>query len=75
MNLELRIEQAINRAKRFIERLTVDSEINRPKRIVTSDDDFFSWDNEHRTAKYKTGTDDRLVDGGVDVLKKLKEHN
>lgn len=51
MNLELRTEQAINRAKRFIERLTVDSEINRPKRIVTSEDDFFSWDNEHRCKK------------------------
>ena len=51
MDIELRSERAISRAGRFIERLTIDSEVNRPSRIVRSDDDFFSWDNEHRCKK------------------------
>ena len=49
--LELRIKNALRTANAFVERLTVCSEVNRPRKIVTSENDFFSWDNEHRSRK------------------------
>lgn len=49
--LELRVKNALRAANAFVERLTVCSEVNRPRKIVTSENDFFSWDNEHRSRK------------------------
>ena len=50
-NLELRIKNALEASKSFIEKLTVDSKVNVPSAIVKSEDEFFSWDNEHRSKK------------------------
>ena len=43
-----RIENAINKSKRYIDSLTIDSKVNRPKDIVSSPEKFFTWDNEKR---------------------------
>lgn len=50
-NLQERINAALKKSKSFIEELTVRSEVNRPAPIVTGDNLFFSWDNEHRSKK------------------------
>lgn len=42
-------KSALEKSREFIEKLTVDSAVNRPKQIVTSGNEFFSWDNEHRS--------------------------
>lgn len=67
-----RVREASDYKMTFISCLANGSEGYYPSRTVM---EAGSYGYEYRTAKYKTGTDDRLVDGGVDVLKKLKEHN
>ena len=47
--LEIRIERALESSKSFIEKLTYNSSINCPASIVKSGNQFFSWDNEHRS--------------------------
>ncbi len=49
INFEDRVRDALLKAKKFIENLTVDSSENLPGLIVTSGDRFFSWDMEHRS--------------------------
>lgn len=48
-NFESRVKIALDKSKAFIERLTVDSAVNHPGQIVKSGNQFFSWDNEHRS--------------------------
>ena len=48
-----RIKKAMAKAKEYIEQLTIDSEVNQPKNIVTKTDCFFTWDNEKRSIKDK----------------------
>lgn len=50
-NFEARIAAALAKSKTFIEELTVHSSVNRPGPVVTGDNMFFSWDNEHRSKK------------------------
>ena len=51
MMTENRITQAMDRARIFIDRLTVEAENGDPKAIVEDEDRFFAWDNEHRCLK------------------------
>ena len=48
-NFKLRAKSAVEKSKEFIEKLTVDSDVNYPAKIVTSGNQFFSWDNERRS--------------------------
>ena len=43
------LPEALNRAKEYIDRLTVNSPVNIPARVVADENQFFSWDNEHRS--------------------------
>ncbi|MBQ8407315.1 MAG: glycoside hydrolase family 88 protein [Clostridia bacterium] len=47
----MRIKKALEISESFIENLTYGSSVNYPERIVKSENDFFSWDNEHRCKK------------------------
>jgi len=47
-NLDIRLKNALEKSKKFIEDLTINSDVNRPGPIVTSGTLFFSWDKEHR---------------------------
>jgi len=53
MELELmdrqRIENAVAKAGKYVDNLTVDSSVNKPAEIVGSTEKFFSWDNEKRS--------------------------
>ena len=44
-----RIKCTLEKSKRFVETLTIDSDVNRPELIVKSGSSFFSWDNEQRS--------------------------
>lgn len=46
-----RINEAMRRARDFIDNLTVDAENGDPRAIVLDEDRFFAWDNEHRSLK------------------------
>ena len=50
---EQRVKEALSRAKQFIDALTVDSEVNVPAEVVTNENRYFSWDNEHRNPEEK----------------------
>ncbi len=44
-----RVENAIAKAGKYVDNLTIDSKINRPAEVVVEQGRFFSWDNEKRT--------------------------
>lgn len=52
---ESNLKTAMDRARNFIDALTVDAPDSDPKAIVEDEDRFFAWDNEHRSPK--TGKD------------------
>ncbi len=45
------MKEEMDRARRFIDGLTVDAPQGDPAAIVRDEDRFFAWDNEHRSAK------------------------
>ncbi len=50
---KLAIQEAMERAKFYVDDLTVDSPVNDPVKVVTNENQFFSWDNEHRSPDTK----------------------
>lgn len=48
-----RIKDAVKKAKNYIDRLTIHSEVNVPDSVVAGKDQFFTWDNEKRSPDTK----------------------
>ena len=48
-----RIREALNKAKEYIDTLTVDSKANVPAEVIADEKSFFTWDNERRTPSEK----------------------
>lgn len=48
-----RVRSALEKAKAYIDSLTVDSPVNVPEAVVADEHKFFTWDNEKRTPSEK----------------------
>lgn len=48
-----RINNALQKAKEYIDALTIDSEVNVPAKVIADEKCFFTWDNEKRTPSEK----------------------
>ena len=48
-----RMQAVMEKAKNYIDHLTIYSKVNVPREVVSDEKKFFSWDNEKRTPGYK----------------------
>lgn len=78
--MEHRMTQAMERAKKYIDGLTISSAKNKPEEVVADEDRFFTWDNEKRSAKkftflydwsYYNGV---VMEGLYDIFQADSEH-
>ncbi len=50
---KLTVQEALQRSQYYVDSLTVNSPDNDPTEVITTENRFFTWDNEHRTPDTK----------------------